>query len=160
MAKYLFLLTIVTVTGALASHETLKSITYSFLKVLEECKHELNLTDNILVDLYHFWKEDAALIKRDTGCAIACMSKKLDLVDPSGKLHHGNAQEFALKHGADEEVARKLVTMVHECEQKHEVNDDLCLRALEIAKCFKGGIHELNWAPKMEVMVGEVLTEV
>ncbi|VVC97938.1 unnamed protein product [Leptidea sinapis] len=140
--------------------ETMFAMSYSFGTKLFECLDKLNLPENILVDLYHFWKQDQELMKRDTGCAIACMSKKLDLVDPSGKLHHGNAQEFALKHGAAAEVATKLVTMVHECEKQHEVLDDVCLRALEIAKCFRGGIHELNWAPKMEVLVGEVLTEV
>ncbi|CAK1550283.1 unnamed protein product [Leptosia nina] len=161
MGKFVsFVLAALCVTYAVASRETLKSIAYSFLKVLDECKHELNLHENILVDLYHFWKEEYDELKRDTGCAIMCMSQKLELVDRSGNLHHGNAQEFALKHGAEEEVAQKLVNMVHDCEKQHTVQDDSCLRALEVAKCFRSGIHVLKWTAPVEVMVGEVLTEV
>ncbi|XP_034835169.1 pheromone-binding protein-like [Maniola hyperantus] len=142
------------------SNETMKSITTSFLKVLDECKHELNLGDNVLGDLYHFWKQDHALLHRDTGCAIVCMSKKLNLLDTSGKLHHGKAQEFALNHGAASEMASKLVAVVHECERKVDAEEDPCVRALEIAKCFKDAMHEINWAPKMDVIITEVLTEI
>ncbi|XP_039759229.1 pheromone-binding protein-like [Pararge aegeria] len=143
-----------------SSELIMKSITSSFLKVLDECKRELNFGDNVLSDLYHFWKVDHALLNRDTGCAIACMSKKLNLLDTSGKLHHGNAEEFAVSHGAANEMASKLVTTVHECEQQHTAVDDSCLRALEIAKCFRNAMHELNWVPKMDVMITEVLTEI
>ncbi|XP_022118413.2 pheromone-binding protein 2-like [Pieris rapae] len=161
MACYAYILCVLTLfSSALASQETLKNIAHSFLKVLDECKQELNLHENILLDLYHFWKEDYGLLKRDTGCAIMCMSQKLQLVDTSGNLHHGNAQEFAVTHGADEEVAQKLVNMVHECEKQHQVKEDLCERALEVAKCFRSGIHLLKWTPTVEVLVGEVLTEV
>lgn len=61
---------------------------------------QLGLTDNILADLFHFWKLEYNLLNRDTGCLIVCMSKKLELIDANGKLHHGHAQEFAMKHGA------------------------------------------------------------
>ncbi|CAH2089074.1 unnamed protein product [Euphydryas editha] len=144
----------------IASNETMKNITGSFLKVLDDCKHELNLGDNVLLDLYHFWKQDRDLAHRDTGCAIVCMSKKLNLLDTSGKLHHGNAQEFAVRHGAGDDMASKLVTTVHECEKTHIEEEDQCLRALEVSKCFKAAMHEINWAPKMDVIITEVLTEV
>lgn len=39
-------------------------------------------------------------MQRETGCALVCMSQKLDLLDTSGNLHHGNAKEFAKSHGA------------------------------------------------------------
>lgn len=55
-----------------------------------------------MADMYNYWKEDYALLNRDFGCAIICMSKKLNLIDPEGNLHHGNAAEFAKKHGAGE----------------------------------------------------------
>ena len=57
-------------------------------------------------------------------------------------------------------MAKELVTTVHECEQKHEMEEDPCLRALEIAKCFRGAMHEINWAPKVDVVITEILTEV
>ncbi|XP_063366575.1 general odorant-binding protein 1-like [Cydia amplana] len=142
-----------------SSSETMKTITSGFLKVLEECKQELNLQGHVISDLYHYWKEDYSLLNRDTGCAIICMSKKLDLIDSSGKLHHGNTQEFATRHGAASDVASKLVEILHACEKTHEALEDECMRALEIAKCFRTDIHQLNWAPKMDVIITEVLTE-
>ncbi|CAB3244423.1 unnamed protein product [Arctia plantaginis] len=142
------------------STDVMKYIGSGFVKVYEECKHELNLSDHILGDLFHFWKLEYDHLNRDTGCMIICMSKKLDLIDASGKLHHGNAKEFAMKHGAGEEVASKLVSALHECETKNSGNADGCLRALEIAKCFRSSVHDLEWSPKVEYIVEEVLTEV
>ncbi|KAJ8716935.1 hypothetical protein PYW08_005334 [Mythimna loreyi] len=142
------------------SKDAMKYITSGFVKVLEECKHDLNMNDQILADLYHYWKLDYALLSRDTGCAIICMSKKLDLLDTNGRMHHGNAQEFAMKHGAGDDVASKIVSIIHECEKKFERDDDECLRVLDVAKCFRSGIHELDWQPNVEVIVSEVLTEI
>lgn len=51
------------------------------------------------------------MMTRKTGCAIICMSKKLDLIDGDGKLHHGNAQAYALKHGAGMELAKHLIKL-------------------------------------------------
>ncbi|KAI8420547.1 hypothetical protein MSG28_009009 [Choristoneura fumiferana] len=143
-----------------SSADTMKDLTSGFLKVLDECKKELNLPDDIINDFYHYWKEDYSLLKRDTGCAIVCMSKKLELIDTSGKIHHGNAEDFAVKHGAADDVATKLVAILHECENTHDAIEDLCMKALEIAKCFRTNIHQLNWAPKMDVIITEVLTDV
>ncbi|XP_013195995.2 general odorant-binding protein 1-like [Amyelois transitella] len=143
-----------------ASQETMKQITSGFFKTLETCKQELQLPDHIISDLYHYWKEDYTLLNRDTGCTILCMSKKLDMVDSEGKLHHGNTQEFALKHGAAGDVASKLVSLIHECEKQFEGIQDECLRVLEIAKCFRTDIAKLDWAPKMDVIISEVLTEI
>nr|AEQ30020.1 pheromone binding protein 3 [Sesamia inferens] len=142
------------------SKDAMKYITSGFVKVLEECKKELNMNDHIIADLFHYWKLDYTLLNRDTGCAIICMSKKLDLLDVNGRMHHGNAREFALKHGAGDEVAGKIVDIIHDCEKKFERDDDECLRVLEVAKCFRTGIHELDWQPKVEVIMSEVFTEI
>ncbi|XP_046969967.1 pheromone-binding protein-like [Vanessa cardui] len=163
MAKYFVLVALVLVAlgvTEISSNETMRNITASFVRVLDDCKKELNLSDNVLADLYYFWKQDRALAHRDTGCAIVCMSKKLNLLDTTGKLHHGNAQEFAVRHGAGDDMATKLVTTVHECEQRHEVEEDPCVRALEVAKCFKDAMHQIDWAPKIDVIITEVLTEI
>ncbi|CAH0724112.1 unnamed protein product, partial [Brenthis ino] len=161
MVKY-FAIALILIVGVnrVAPTETLRSITGSFLKVLEECRKELTIGDNVLADMYYFWKQDRALMHRDTGCAIVCMSQKLNLLDDSGKLHHGNAHEFALRHGAADDMAAKLVSTVHACEEQHLSEEDKCLRALEVAKCFKTAMHEINWAPKVDVVITEILTEV
>nr|URZ86308.1 pheromone binding protein 3 [Grapholita funebrana] len=163
MARFSALFSLLIIAVALkeikSSSDAMKTITSGFLKVLEECKQELNLQGHVISDLYHYWKEDYSLLNRDTGCALICMSKKLDLIDASGKLHHGNTAEFAAKHGAASEVASKLVEILHACEKTHDAIEDECMRALEIAKCFRTDIHQLNWTPKMDVIVTEVLTE-
>nr|QAT78216.1 pheromone-binding protein 3B [Plutella xylostella] len=141
------------------SKETMKDITSGFFKVLNECKHELNLPDHLVGDFYHYWRQEYALLDRDLGCAILCMSRKLELIDASGKLHHGNTQEFAEKHGADNSMASKLVEVLHACEKQHEGVTDDCQRALEVAKCFRSSVHELGWAPTIDVIIEEVLTD-
>lgn len=61
---------------------------------------QLNLPDSINVDFMNFWKDDYEVTNRDTGCAIICLSTKLELISPDGTLHHGNTLEYAKKHGA------------------------------------------------------------
>lgn len=60
----------------------------------------MGLPDSIDVDFANFWKDGYEVTNRFTGCAIMCLSTKLDLISPDGSLHHGNTQEFAKKHGA------------------------------------------------------------
>nr|AXN76740.1 odorant binding protein PBP3 [Clostera restitura] len=141
------------------SKDAMKYITTGFVKVLAECRKELQLDDQIIVDLFHYWKLDYSLLNRNIGCLIICMSKKLDLIDESGRLHHGNAHEFAMNHGADADMASKLVEIIHSCEKGHD-HEDECTRVLEVAKCFRTAIHELDWHPDMEVGVLEVLAEI
>nr|QJZ31460.1 pheromone binding protein 2 [Phauda flammans] len=143
-----------------SSSKTMKMLTTGFMKVLDTCKEELNISEGVLSDLYHYWKEDYDLMKRDTGCVIVCMSRKLDLLDDSGKIHHGNTADFAKKHGAAEETASQIVSLLHECEKTQDHVEDPCIKALEVAKCFRIGIHKLNWTPKMDVLVTEVLTDI
>nr|AZK90260.1 pheromone-binding protein [Dioryctria abietella] len=140
-----------------SSADIMKDLTANFGKALSECKKELDLPDSINADFYNFWKEDYELSNRFTGCAIMCLSTKLELVDSEGKLHHGNAHDFAKKHGADDDMAKQLVDLIHGCEKSVPPNEDACLNVLEIAKCFKKEIHKLNWAPDMDLIVGEVL---
>lgn len=61
---------------------------------------QLDLPDAVMKEFMDFWKEGYELTNRLTGCAIMCMSAKLDLLDEGLALHHGNAKDFAMKHGA------------------------------------------------------------
>lgn len=130
------------------------------MKALGACRKELNLGDHIMQDFMNFWREEYELVNRDLGCAISCIALKLDLLGDDFNMHHGNAQEFAMKHGADEVLAKQLVTMIHACEEANAGVDDDCQRMLEITKCFRTKIHELKWAPSVEVILEEVMTEV
>nr|AAD39444.1 pheromone binding protein [Ostrinia nubilalis]AAD39448.1 pheromone binding protein [Ostrinia nubilalis]ADT78491.1 pheromone binding protein 1 [Ostrinia nubilalis]BBB15972.1 pheromone binding protein-A [Ostrinia nubilalis]BBB15980.1 pheromone binding protein-A [Ostrinia nubilalis] len=148
------------ILGAECSQDVMKQMTINFGKALDTCRKELDLPDSINADFYNFWKEGYELSNRHTGCAIMCLSSKLDLVDPEGKLHHGNTHEFAKKHGADDSMAKQLVELIHKCEGSVADDPDACMKVLNIAKCFKAEIHKLNWAPSMDLIVAEVLAEV
>nr|BBB15987.1 pheromone binding protein-A [Ostrinia latipennis] len=148
------------ILGAECSQDVMKQMTINFGKALDTCRKELDLPDTINADFYNFWKEGYELSNRLTGCAIMCLSSKLDLVDPEGKLHHGNTHEFAKKHGADDSMAKQLVDLIHKCESSVTDDPDACMKVLNIAKCFKAEIHKLNWAPSMDLIVAEVLAEV
>nr|AFD34176.1 pheromone binding protein 1 [Argyresthia conjugella] len=143
-----------------ASQEVMKKLTAQFSTALDACKKELNIQDHILQDFYNFWREDYALVNREMGCVIMCMAVQLDLITEDLKMHHGKAHEFAKTHGADDELAKQLVSMIHECEKLHSgQGTDECATTLEIAKCFRSKIHDLKWAPSMEVVLEEVMTE-
>ncbi|XP_060805542.1 general odorant-binding protein 1 [Amyelois transitella] len=143
-----------------SSQEVLHKMTASFSKTVEQCKNELNVGDNILQDLYNFWKEEYQLINRELGCVIMCMAAKLDLIQVDEyKMHHANAHDFAKQHGADDELAKQLVTMIHDCEKQYADNSDHCARTLDVAKCFRTKIHGLKWAPDMEVVLEEIMAE-
>ncbi|XP_059047144.1 pheromone-binding protein-like [Achroia grisella] len=146
-------------SSANASQDIMKKLTINFAKALETCKSELNLPESIYTDFYNFWKEEHEITNRLTGCAIQCLSTKLELVDVEGNLHHGNAQEFAKKHGADESMAKQLIDIIHNCENSGPPNDDKCLKVLDVVKCFKAEIHKLNWAPSTDLVVAELLAE-
>lgn len=60
----------------------------------------MNLSEGVISDLYHLWREEYDQISRDAGCVIHCMSKKLQLFGDDGKIHHENIKEFAVKNGA------------------------------------------------------------
>lgn len=51
-------------------------------------------------DFFNFWHEEYELVNRDLGCVLICMAQQLGLMDADKKFHHGNAQDFAQKHGA------------------------------------------------------------
>lgn len=66
----------------------------------------MELPESVTKDFMNFWKDDYQLTDRFTGCAIICLSSKLDLLDPEYNLHHGNTHEFAKKHGAGKFVRK------------------------------------------------------
>nr|ALS03850.1 pheromone-binding protein 4 [Ectropis obliqua] len=145
--------------GVDADSNIMKNLSLKFGEAMSICKAELNLPDSINEDFYNFWKPDYELQHRETGCMIHCLSTKLNLIDPEGKLHHGKAKEFAMSHGADEGMAQQLIDIIHNCENSTPQNEDGCLMVLAVAKCFKVEIHKLNWTPSMDMVVGEVLAE-
>ncbi|OWR47910.1 pheromone binding protein 2 [Danaus plexippus plexippus] len=145
--------------GTLASQEIMKKLTTGFVKAMEECKAELNLGDHIIQDFMNYWREEYELLNRDTGCAIMCMASKHDLITEDMKIHHENAHEFAKSHGADDDLAKQLVQMIHDCEKQFTDITDDCSKTLEISKCFRTKIHELKWAPSMETILEELMTE-
>ncbi|XP_072942964.1 uncharacterized protein [Epargyreus clarus] len=143
-----------------SSQEVVKTMTITFTKALDECKKEMALPSTINTDFFNLWKEDYELSDPMTGCAVICLSKKINIVDPDGKVRIDNTQEFAKEQGADDEMAQQFVDLLHQCEITTPPSDDDCVKVLGITKCFKAEIHKLNWAPDMAVIMEEILAEV
>nr|AFM36757.1 pheromone-binding protein 2 [Agrotis ipsilon] len=146
--------------SVMTSQEVVASFSKGFTNVVEHCKAEVNAGEHIMQDIYNFWREEYQLVNRDLGCMVLCMANKLGLIGEDQKMHHAKAEEFAKSHGADEAVAKQLVAILYECETKHAAVEDECGMALEIAKCFRTKMHELKWAPSMEVAMEEIMTAV
>nr|AXN76739.1 odorant binding protein PBP1 [Clostera restitura] len=141
----------------LASQELMLKMSGGFRKVVGQCAQELKIGDHIMEDFKNYWQEDYALLNRDFGCMVVCMASKLDLISEDTKLlHHGNAEEFAKSHGADDATAKQLVAIVKDCEAAN-AQDDHCMRMLEVSKCFRTKIHALKWAPPMELLMEELM---
>nr|QEE82697.1 pheromone-binding protein 2 [Conogethes pinicolalis] len=142
-----------------SSQTMLKDMTKNFLKAYGECQQELHLTDDTARDLMFFWREDYEVTSREAGCTILCLSKKLEIIDPEGKLHKGKTADFIKQHGSDEQTAQKVIDILHACEASAVPNEDHCILALGVATCFKKEIHKLNWAPDTEVLLEELMAE-
>nr|BAG71419.1 pheromone binding protein [Diaphania indica] len=141
------------------SQTLLKDMTKNFLKAYEQCQQELSLPESTAKELMFFWKDGYEVSSREAGCTILCLSKKMDLIDPEGKLHKGKSADFVKQHGTDDETANKVVDILHTCESNAAPNDDHCMVALAVALCFKKEIHNLNWAPDPEVILEELMAE-
>uniref|UniRef100_A0A3G2YV55 OBP13 n=1 Tax=Corythucha ciliata TaxID=369451 RepID=A0A3G2YV55_CORCT len=153
------LLAITLINIVTASQEIMVNLSKSFRAKLIECQKELNIPDHIMQDFYNFWKEEYELVNKELGCAIICIASKHDLMSED-RMHHGKATEFAKKHGADDDTAKQIVNLIQECEKGFEAERDFCVKALEVAKCFRTRIHELKWAPTIEMVLEEVISEV
>uniref|UniRef100_A0A2U9PEX2 Pheromone binding protein 3 n=1 Tax=Carposina sasakii TaxID=252295 RepID=A0A2U9PEX2_CARSA len=151
---------IIYVDKAISSQDIMMNLTKGFAAALDKCKKELNIQDHIMQDFFNFWREEYQLVNKEFGCVVMCMASHFDLINEDSKMHHEKAHAFAKSHGADDVLAKQIVTMIHECEKVHEGMSDDCSRVLEIAKCFRGKIHELKWAPNMETLIEEIMTEV
>ncbi|XP_041984866.1 general odorant-binding protein 1-like [Aricia agestis] len=139
----------------------MKKLSIGFTKVINECREELDAGEHIIKDIENYWREEYALLNRDFGCMVMCMAGKHDMLNDGGTgIHHDSATEFAKKHGADEDVAKQVATMILDCEKQFLEMSDTCMRALETSKCFRTKIHELKWAPSMEEILEEVMSEV
>nr|BBB15962.1 pheromone binding protein-A [Ostrinia furnacalis] len=142
-----------------SSQAVMKDMTKNFIKAYEVCAKEYNLPEAAGAEVMNFWKEGYVLTSREAGCAILCLSSKLNLLDPEGTLHRGNTVELGKQHGSDDAMAHQLVDIVHACEKSVPPNEDNCLMALGISMCFKTEIHKLNWAPDHELLLEEMMAE-
>nr|CAJ2313466.1 Pheromone-binding protein [Metisa plana] len=142
-----------------SSQELIKDLLIGFTKTLDECINEMGYPQSVKQDFYDFWKPDHEVTDNRFGCTIICISTKLDLLDPYGRLHHGNAHDFVTKHGASDDQAKQLVSLVHECDTEHKDVSGECTRMVMVSKCFKAKIHDLDWAPSVEIILAEILAD-
>ncbi|GBP25924.1 Pheromone-binding protein [Eumeta japonica] len=142
-----------------SSQELIKDLVIGFTKTLNECVDELGYPDSVKQDFYDFWKPDHEVTDTRFGCTVICISTKLDLLDPYGQLHHDNAHDFVTKHGASDDQAKHLLGLLHACDKEIPESSSQCTRTMLVAKCFKKEIHDLDWAPSVEVILAEILAD-
>lgn len=58
-----------------------------------------------------------------------------------------------------EVLSKQMVTIIHECEQKFDAEQDHCWRILRVAECFKATCQQRGIAPTMEMLMAEFIME-
>ncbi|GBP25920.1 General odorant-binding protein 2 [Eumeta japonica] len=137
--------------------EVMSHVSVHFGKALQECREESGLTEEMMEEFHHFWREDFEVVHRELGCAIICMSTKLSLLDDNTRMHHDNMDEYVKSFPAGEVLSKRMVEMIHTCEKKYDDIADDCERVVKIAACFKADCQAAGIAPEMAML--EVVME-
>nr|AGJ83349.1 pheromone binding protein 1 [Dendrolimus kikuchii] len=138
-----------------SSQDVMKDLSVKFGESMNQCIKEMDLPD-VSADVFNYWKEDFVITRRETGCLFSCLAKKVNMQHSDGLVHKDNTHKFAMKHGADAEMATKLVDIIHTCQNSISESDD-CLRVMGIANCFKKEVHKLDWAPSADLVTQELM---
>ncbi|XP_041984827.1 general odorant-binding protein 1-like [Aricia agestis] len=147
--------------GAVVAEKSIvmKDVTMGFGEALEKCREESQLSEEKMEEFFHFWREDFKFEHRELGCAIKCMSTHFDLLTDSHRMHHENTDKFIKSFPNGEVLAKQMVGIIHECEQKFDHETDHCWRILRVAECFKVTCMTTGIAPTMEMLMAEFIME-
>ncbi|OWR47903.1 general odorant binding protein 1 [Danaus plexippus plexippus] len=137
----------------------MKDVTLGFGEALKLCREESQLTEEKMEEFFHFWRDDFKFDDRAVGCAIKCMSSHFDLLTDSHRMHHRNMDNFIKSFPNGEVLSQQMVTLIHECEQQHDSEEDHCWRILRVAECFKSSCKKHGIAPTMELLMAEFVME-
>ncbi|CAG9127654.1 unnamed protein product [Plutella xylostella] len=139
--------------------EVMKDVTLGFGEALEHCREQSQLTEEMMEEFYHFWREDFKFEARAVGCAIHCMSRYFNLLGEQQRMHHDNTHKFIQSFPNGEVLSHQMVGIIHTCEQQHDAETDDCWRILRVAECFKRESQAQGLAPSMEMLMAEFIME-
>nr|AHY86493.1 general odorant binding protein 1 [Conopomorpha sinensis] len=142
-----------------AKVEVMKDVTLGFGEALQHCREQSQLTEEMMEEFFHFWRDDFKFEHRELGCAIWCMSRHFDLLTDSHSMHHENTDKFIKTFPNGDVLSKQMVTIIHACEQKYEEETDHCWRILRVAECFKKTCTDQGIAPTMEMLMAEFIME-
>ncbi|CAG9564379.1 unnamed protein product [Danaus chrysippus] len=157
--RLLLLLLVQLVVQLKANVDVMKDVTLGFGEALKLCREESQLTEEKMEEFFHFWRDDFKFDDRAVGCAIKCMSSHFDLLTDSHRMHHNNMDNFIKSFPNGEVLSQQMVTLIHECEQQHDSEEDHCWRILRVAECFKSSCKKHGIAPTMELLMAEFVME-
>ncbi|XP_048483945.1 general odorant-binding protein 1 isoform X1 [Plutella xylostella] len=143
----------------LSSVEVMKDVTLGFGEALKHCREQSQLTEEMMEEFFHFWRDDFKFEQREVGCAIHCMSHYFNLLDDTHRMHHQNTHKFIKSFPNGEVLSQQMVGIIHTCEQAHDKEPDNCWRILRIAECFKKECQAQGIAPTMELLMAEFIME-
>nr|WHU27522.1 odorant binding protein 1 [Heliconius charithonia] len=146
-------------TGLDATMEVMKDVTLGFGEALQSCREESQLTEDKMEEFFHFWRDDFKFEDREVGCAIKCMSSHFNLLTDSHRMHHENTDTFIKSFPNGEVLSKRMVNIIHTCEQQFDALEDHCWRILRIAECFKVTCKKEGIAPTMELLMAEFIME-
>ncbi|XP_014368562.2 general odorant-binding protein 2 [Papilio machaon] len=139
---------------AAATAEIMSHVTAHFGQTLEECREESGLTTDMMAAFAHYWSEDfgKATVPREFGCALICMSHKLSLLQHDVRLHRLNMDDYIRSFPNGDLLSKKMVDMIHECEQQHDTVDDDCERIVNVSLCFRSTAQREGIAPNLAMV--------
>nr|ACN29680.1 general odorant-binding protein 1 [Ectropis obliqua] len=149
----------VAAAAVVADVQVMKDVTLGFGQALEVCREESQLSQDVMEEFFHFWREDFKFESRAVGCALQCMSRHFNLLTDSSRMHHENTHRFIESFPNGSVLAKQMVSLIHGCEQQHEAEPDHCWRILRVAECFKRRCQEAGIAPSMEIIMAEFIME-
>nr|QCF41954.1 odorant binding protein [Athetis dissimilis] len=113
-----------------------------------KCQKKMEFKNDVIQDLLEFWNKDNDLRSEDLGCALVCVFEENDFLDSEFKeVQRDNVEGFFRASGAGDKMSQTLLQLFERCKTSTTNIDNLCDSALQVAKCFRRGIFEQQWAP-------------
>nr|AFD34181.1 general odorant binding protein 2 [Argyresthia conjugella] len=132
--------------------EVMSHVTAHFGKSLEECREESGLSEEVMEEFHHFWREDFEVVHRELGCAIICMSNKFQLMEEDARMHHENMHDYIKSFPEGEVLSSKMVALIHNCEKQFNDIEEDCSRVVKVAACFKRDAKRDGIAPEVTMI--------
>ncbi|XP_022816230.1 pheromone-binding protein-like [Spodoptera litura] len=127
----------------------LRVVSSSIGDMLLECQTEMDIKEEVIQSFLNFWDLKNSADNKEWGCALECVFKKNEFLTPDGKtVISDNVREFFKAAGADGLMSLRMLDLFEMCKDDAKKIINKCDNALEVTKCFRFGIVQLDWAPE------------